>query len=872
MPVEIVMPKLGLTMTEGIITEWKKREGDPVTKGDILFILETEKVSYEVEAPANGVLGRILMPATATVLVGGIVGYLLRPGESATDLAALPPAGGEGSAPVPTDMATRPVVQGAVSPTATPRTPTGRIKASPYGRKLARAGGIDLGVLEGTGPDGWIVAKDVETAGRAGMARYPVPGTVGERVPHTGMRRAIAGNMMASKTETAQTYMSSTIDATGIVRYRREVLPKIQDAHGVRVTITDMVMKITAAAIARHPVMNTRWEDDGTVFLSDVHMGMALALDAGLIVPVIRDINRKDLADIAADRVELIEKGRGNRLLPDDIRGSTFTVSAMGMFGIEQFTANINLPESGILAVGAIIDKPVAVDGGIQVRPMMTVTLTYDHRIIDGAEAGKFMRTLKALMENPVPALERRALPRSAGPLRVVVIGGGVGGYPAAIGAARSGAEVTLIEKEHLGGVCLNWGCIPTKSLLQSCQVIRTVAQSHLFGVHAGDARIDLKAVMGRKNAVVMQLREGVEKLLAAGRIRIVKGTAELADPSMVRVLETGEELPADRVIIASGSRPRVPDIPGLAGSGVWDSNDFLDMRRVPRRVAIVGGGVIGVEFAQILNRLGARVTILEMLDRLVPGVDREIALALRQALAGEGIEVFTGARVSRVVHRRGWRTVEFEADGRPMKRAVRTVVVSVGREPDLSWLDAGRLDLTVENGALRVDERTETSVPGVYAVGDVTGGIMLAHVAMAEGACAAKNAVGEEAVMRYNAVPACIYTSPEVASVGLGEEEAAETFDIDVGRFSFHGSGKALVLNETFGMVKIVSDRKTDRVLGVHMIGPHATDMIGEAVLGLSMGMTVRELAHAIHPHPSLSEAMMESAQTLCGGAIHMP
>jgi dihydrolipoamide dehydrogenase len=398
------------------------------------------------------------------------------------------------------------------------------------------------------------------------------------------------------------------------------------------------------------------------------------------------------------------------------------------------------------------------------------------------------------------------------------------------------------------------------------------VTQSHQFGIQSGDVRIDLKAVMHRKNAVVMQLRESLGKLLSAGRIRIVKGTAEIIDPSTVRILETGETLPADRVLIASGSRPRALNIPGLEGPGIWDSKDVLEMRRVPRRVAVIGGGVIGVEFAQILSRLGARVTIIEVLDRLVPGVDREIARALRQAFEAEEIEVFTGARVRGIVHRRGSKTVEFEADGRPMKRSVSTVLVSVGREPDLTRLDTDRLGVAVEDAAIRVDERMETSVPGIYAVGDVTGGIMLAHVAMAEGECAAKNAVGEEAVMRYEAIPSCIYTSPEVASVGLVEEEAAGKFDIEVGRFSFHGSGKALVLNDTFGMVKIVSDRKTGRVLGVHIIGPHATDMIGEAVLGMSMGMTVRELARAIRPHPSLSEAIMESALTLCGGAIHMP
>jgi len=754
----------------------------------------------------------------------------------------------------------------------------GRAKASPLAKRAAREQNIDLRTVIGTGPDRMIIKEDVDKtrqSGVQGIFSAPRPPDVlkeGELVPHSGMGLAIARNMMASKVQTAQTYMSNTADAGKIVQYRKQMLQKIQDLHGVKITITDLMMKVTAAAIAEHPVINTRWTDQGTVYMADVHMGMAMALDDGLIVPVIRDINKKGIAQIAKDRVELIQKGRNKGFLPDDISGSTFTLSAMGMFGTEQFTANINVPENAILAVGAIIDKPVVVDGGIQIRPMMNLTLTYDHRGIDGAEAGKFMRTLMSLVEDPVPVLERRVIPGDMPESRITIIGGGMGGYPAAIKAARMGARVTLIEKGRLGGVCLNWGCIPTKSLLQSCQVIKTVTESDLFGVQCGDHQIDLKPIMARKNRVVSQLREGVEKLLAAKKVRVIQGTAQIMDPSSVQVRETDETVQSDKVIIASGSRPRKLDLKGMDGPGIWDSDDFLGMKRLPKRVAIIGGGVIGVEFAQILYRLGADVTILEMLDGLVPGVDGEIALALEQRLVEEGIKVFTKATIGEIKHRRGSKTVEFTADGRTMKCVASKVIVSVGRQPDLTWLNPEKMGLATKDGALRVNARMETSVPGIYGVGDVVGGIMLAHVAMAEGECAAKNAMGDESEMRYDVIPSCVYTSPEVAVVGFSEEQARERFDIEVGRFSFHGSGKALVLNETFGMVKIISDKRSGRVIGVHMIGPHVTDMIGEAVLGMSMKMTVQELSRAVHPHPSLSEAVMESALSLCGGATHMP
>ncbi|MCF8130705.1 MAG: dihydrolipoyl dehydrogenase [Deltaproteobacteria bacterium] len=868
MPTAIVMPKLGLTMIEGLIVQWNKKEGDPVRKGEILFVLETEKVTYEVESPEDGTLGKIHVPAGETIPVGAPVAHLLKPGEDVSALEGI-------------ETAAEPS-QGALTPAERPlieRDPVmvegGRAKASPLAKKTARNHHIDLQTVKGTGPRGMIIREDVEKAHQFGMeapfATNKIPDGA-ERISHSGMRRAIARNMMASKVDTAQTYMSNTVDAGRIVQYRGEMLQEIQDTFGVRITITDLMMKVTAAALNQHPVLNTRWTDEGVLYFPNVHMGMAMSLDDGLIVPVIRDINRKSLAEIAQDRVTLIQKGKKKGFLPDDIRGSTFTLSAMGMFGTEWFTANINVPESAILAVGAIIDKPVVINGGIQIRPMMNLTLTYDHRHIDGAEAGKFMKTLKSLVEDPVPVLKGRLIPGDRSEQHITVIGGGMGGYPAAIKAARLGAQVTLIEKDRLGGVCLNWGCIPTKSLLQSCQVIKTVRDSDLFGIRCGEHRIDLKAIMARKNQVVNQVRTGVEKLLAAKKIRIIHGTAKVLDPASVQIMETDETILSDKIIIAAGSRPRKLPLRGAEGSGIWDSDDFLEMTRLPRRVAIVGGGVIGVEFAQILNRLGAEVTILEMLDGLVPGVDREIALALEQKLVGEGIKVFTGATVTEIKHRKNGKTVEFTSDGRSLKRAVSKVIVSVGRAPDLEWLNVEQLGLLTKDGALQVNEKMETSIPGIYGVGDVVGGIMLAHVAMAEGECAAENAMGHESLMRYDAIPSCIYTSPEVAVVGLSEADAKDRFDTEIGRFSFHGSGKALVINETFGMVKIISEKGSGRVLGVHMIGPHATDMIGEAVLGMSMKMTVRELAQAIHPHPSLSEAVMESALSLCGGAVHMP
>lgn len=410
MPLEIVMPKLGLTMTEGLIVEWKFKEGDKVKKGDILFLLETEKVTYEVEAAEDSVLAKIVIPENDTVPVGAVVGYLALAGEDPAllNIGAVVPESTPSSAGS-TVTESMPDSELLVSRPETEATQAhDRPSSTPLAKKMAREYDVDLQTLAGTGMRGRIIAADVtkayEAKNQIKSQVTPPPGEVDadKLVPFTGMRRAIAQKMLASKVDTAQTYMTLTADATKIKAYREDLLPYIQEKCNVRISLTDILMKITAAAILEHPVINTRWTDEGILYLKKVHMGMAMALGEGLIVPVIRNINAKTFSQIALDRIELIRKGRENSFLPDDISGSTFTLSSMGMFGIEEFTSNINLPESAILAVGAIIDKPVALAGKVVIRPMMKMTLSYDHRIIDGAEAGKFMRTLHSFVENPI--------------------------------------------------------------------------------------------------------------------------------------------------------------------------------------------------------------------------------------------------------------------------------------------------------------------------------------------------------------------------------------------------------------------------------------------------------------------------------------
>jgi pyruvate dehydrogenase E2 component (dihydrolipoamide acetyltransferase) len=385
------MPKIGLTMTEGKVVEWKKREGDRVEKGEILFVFETEKTTFEVEAPESGILSKIMVGVDETAPVGGVVG-LITPAGEVVEIPVAKPGG------IPKKEEERPAEY---------RRPFGeKVRATPLARKMAKEKGLDLKSLPGSGMGGRIRRVDIEKSLSTRPATTPqisVERTEkGKLVKLTGMRRIIAHKMLASKIETAQIYMSHSVDAARILEARERLLPLVEKKAGVRLTITDILMKITTAAITHHPVMNTRWTPEGILWLEDIHMGMAMALPEGLIVPVIWDIGKKTLSEIAQSRSELVEKGKKGKLTPDDMKGSTFTLSSLGMYGIEEFCPIINQPESAILGVGAVLEKPVVQGKEVVVRPVMKVILSYDHRVIDGARAAEFMKTLKALMEDPL--------------------------------------------------------------------------------------------------------------------------------------------------------------------------------------------------------------------------------------------------------------------------------------------------------------------------------------------------------------------------------------------------------------------------------------------------------------------------------------
>jgi dihydrolipoamide dehydrogenase len=452
----------------------------------------------------------------------------------------------------------------------------------------------------------------------------------------------------------------------------------------------------------------------------------------------------------------------------------------------------------------------------------------------------------------------------------VAVIGSGPGGYVAAIRAAQRGAKVIVAERKNLGGVCLNVGCIPTKTLIRSAELFRTIQHADEFGLKVDKVAIDLPAIIARKNKVVGINTGGIDGLFKGNKIDVVVGEASIPAPG--RIVVNGEEIGATKIIIATGGRPAVLKGLEFNGTTVIGSTEALNMTTVPERVAVIGAGALGAEFACIWNAFGAKVTLIEMMPNVLPKSDEELTKRLPQLWKKRGMDVRTGTKVAKLEHLKKGVKLTLEGDT-PGEIEVDVVLVGIGLACNSEIVAANpKLGIQLgKRGGIIVNEKMETAAPGIYAIGDVIDRTWLAHGASHEGIVAATNATGGNKKVDYRVLPACNFTSPEVASVGLTEKEAKDKgINVKTGRFAFMANGRAHALGETEGMVKIVGDAATDEILGVHISGPEAGELIAVAALAMSMEATVEEIVHTIHTHPTLSEAILEAAEDYYGMGIH--